>query len=173
MKRKQTGKWPGRAAWATPVWRVSRGHALHRGFSLVELMIVVAIIAIVAAIALPTYQMYTAKSQIARAFWEASSYKIPVEERLNSGVNVFPDPADSLGYIRSSMTATANTFVFNADGSGSIGVMLDGDVHPAVRGTRITVGRLSDGTWNCSVRGGSDDFDPLFLPVTCALDRGS
>ena len=133
-------------------------------------MIVVAIVGILAAIAIPTYQGFVVKSEIGRAFWEASAYKIPVEERLQNGQNAFPNPADSLGYVQSALTATPNTFVFNADGTGSIVVTLDGDVHPALRGTRLTVGRLADGTWNCAVRVGSDDVTAQQLPTACSLD---
>lgn len=149
-------------------WRIRQ-----RGFTLIELMITVAIVGILAAIAIPVYQDYVVKTQITRAFWEASAYKIPVEERLMNGVNDFPDPVGTLGYIKSALTATANTFVFNADGSGSIVVTLDGDVHPAIRDTRITVGRLVDGSWNCVVRGGNDGFRSTYLPVACSLDTGS
>lgn len=156
-----------------PVWRMAWRPAPHRGFTLIELMIVVAIVGILAAIAIPTYQNFVVKAQIHRAFWEASAYKIPVEERLQHGVNLFPDPADTLGYIKSQLTATANTFVFNADGSGSIVVVLDGDVHPAVKGTRITVGRLVDGTWNCAVRGGTEGLTGQVLPTACSLDTSS
>ncbi|RZT42535.1 type IV pilus assembly protein PilA [Cupriavidus agavae] len=136
-------------------------------------MIVVAILGILAAIAIPTYQDYTVKAQVARAFWEASAYKIPVEERLHAGVHAFPDPVAALGYIRSPLTATASTFVFNADGSGAIVVTLDGDVHVAARNARITVGRLADGSWNCAVRGGNDGFKPSYLPLACTLDRSA
>lgn len=173
MKKARAGRWPGRAVSVIPVWGLAWRPAPHRGFTLIELMIVVAIVGILAAIAIPTYQVFVAKAQIGRAFWEASAYKIPVEERLNAGVRVFPNPADSLGYVKSSLTTTANTFVFNADGSGSIVVTLDGDVHTMVKGTRLTVGRLADGTWDCTVRGGTGGITAMYLPLACVLDTSS
>jgi type IV pilus assembly protein PilA len=55
------------------------------GFTLIELMIVVAIIGILAAIALPQYQTYVARSQVARAVGESGALKTAVEDCLNNG----------------------------------------------------------------------------------------
>ena len=57
----------------------------QKGFTLIELMIVVAIIGILAAIAIPQYQNYIAKSQVSRAMGETSSIKTAVETCLNEG----------------------------------------------------------------------------------------
>jgi type IV pilus assembly protein PilA len=56
-----------------------------KGFTLIELMIVVAIIGILAAIALPAYQDYTVKSQAGGALTEVSSLKTAFEAAINEG----------------------------------------------------------------------------------------
>lgn len=60
----------------------------HEGFTLVELMIVVAIIGILAAVAVPAYQDYMAKSKFGVALAEVAAGKVGIDTRLNDGETV-------------------------------------------------------------------------------------
>lgn len=59
----------------------------QKGFTLIELMIVVAIIGILAAIAIPAYQNYTAKSQASVALADITGAKVNIEAKLSEGLD--------------------------------------------------------------------------------------
>ncbi|WP_266181036.1 pilin [Dyella humicola] len=75
---------------------------VQKGFTLIELMIVVAIIAILAAIAIPQYQTYVIRSQVTRVIGEAGDLKVAVEDCINNGATTFGTPASCVDTSTSS-----------------------------------------------------------------------
>ncbi|EPI0158430.1 pilin, partial [Neisseria gonorrhoeae] len=76
-------------------------NTLQKGFTLIELMIVIAIVGILAAVALPAYQDYTARAQVSEAILLAEGQKSAVTEYyLNNGI--WPENNGDAGVASSS-----------------------------------------------------------------------
>lgn len=144
---------------------------MQQGFTLIELMIVVAIIGILAAIAIPQYQDYIARTQVNRVLGEISALKTAIEENLMrgndpSGLNVQTD----LGFTSSNLIAGAGTPTVSvaATGIGDIAATLGTDASSGVAGATITLSRVADGTWTCvAAAGTATAWKAAYVPAGC------
>ena len=72
-------------------------NTMQKGFTLIELMIVVAIIGILAAVALPAYQDYTARAKVSEVVLAASTCRTAITEASQTGFAAAPTAANSFG----------------------------------------------------------------------------
>lgn len=134
----------------------------QQGFTLIELMIVVAIIAILAAIALPAYQNYVAKSQVTAGLADIRGGVTAYEEGIQSGTKTgnVTDPAD-LGLATSTARCAISTKGAWSGVGSAIECKLKGN--PKVLNQVVALTRNTSGAWNCTVK----TVDDKFLPAGC------
>lgn len=116
-----------------------------RGFTLIELTIVVAIIAILAAIALPAHQNHVAKSQLTTALADIGSGRSMYEAKLIADTITSFNPSD-IGLTASTPRCSAIHLVSGVD--GHIECIVRGN--PLVHATTVRITRSASGAWACS-----------------------
>ncbi len=138
---------------------------IQKGFTLIELMIVVAIIGILAAVAIPSYQDYTARAQVSEAMTLTSGVKTPLNEWISDKGAL---PAD----IASLTDSTAGKYVADTVLAGSVtspqinATIASSGVNANIQGKVFSLVSTDGGnSWDCSTA--TTTIDDKYLPGAC------
>ncbi|WP_127298175.1 pilin [Neisseria meningitidis] len=165
-------------------------NTLQKGFTLIELMIVIAIVGILAAVALPAYQDYTARAQVSEAILLAEGQKSAVTEYyLNHGI--WPGDNNSAGVATSANIKGKYVEKVEVAKGVITATMLSTGVNKEIQGKKLSLwAKRQDGSvkWFCgqpvkrddanatdAVTADSDNkqIDTKHLPSTCRDDSST
>lgn len=143
----------------------------QKGFTLIELMIVVAIIGILAAIAIPQYQNYIAKSQVSRVMSELGGIKTAVETCMLEGKDGATTPPCELGATASNLlgasvqtpAAGISVTIDLAASTASIQGTFKNSAASTLHNSTLTWSRSAAGSWSCGTT-----VEAKFKPAGCS-----
>lgn len=144
---------------------------MQQGFTLIELMIVVAIIGILAAVAIPSYQDYTARAQVTEAMSLTSGMKTALAEYY-ADRGAFPTSPAVINSTTSGKYVSNITFGTNSGGTLEVNAtMKSSGVNADIQGKVFSMATTDGGNqWDCGEVGAAaadTDIDTQYLPGAC------
>ena len=156
---------------------------VQKGFTLIELMIVVAIIGILAAVAIPQYQDYTIRTQVSEGMAMASEHKTAISEFYTARGRL-PDSAGSAGLAQAASYEGNYVAEIDVSNSGGVDITYGNRANASIAGNILSLRPAKNPAggivWIC---GNADetpgtavtapsatnatDLDPRYLPTDC------
>ena len=148
---------------------------VQKGFTLIELMIVIAIVAILVALAVPAYQDYTIRTKVGECVNNAAVAKLSISEYRET-VGSYPANAGEAGIgqtttVTAGMSEFCNVFIYTGGSAFDISVntgAVDANIGGAIQPTMTALVNPTSNNvdWNCT-NGSTAAANVKYLPATC------
>ena len=122
----------------------------NQGFTLLELMIAVAIVGVLAALALPQYNVYVQRAQVSRVASEINSLRVQIEVCMSEAHDL--DGACDLSTLRSRLLVAEPIVTLTSP--VSIQASFGSEAHPGLQGQTLSLRRSIEGDWTCHASAG-------------------
>ena len=149
-------------------------NASAKGFTLIELMIVIAIVGILAAVALPRYQEYTVRAKVAEMILAAQSGKLALAESVQTNSAMPATTALVLESVQTTYVSSVSYAYGSLNGTSATGIItVTGNTDANLNGKTLALTASYDSsngqlTWVCAT-GSSNGIAAKFLPASCKI----
>ena len=134
------------------------------GYTLIELMMAVAIIGILAAIAIISYQGYVKKTQMAAIYQTINTFRLPYQTLMNDGAGVADFTPSGLTLASQSVYCQLSVVAPNINSDTINAIRCDIQKISNLSGEHIRLDRDQDGNWSCQH---SNNLPKTYLPTDC------
>lgn len=142
----------------------NRHFATQSGFTLMEIMVAVAIVGILVSIAIGSYQIQVRKTYMASVYQELNHFRLPYQVMIDEGAGVTEFSPNGLNISAQTEYCQFSVTSPNVNGITDDAVVCQIQNLAYIQGEKLSLDRAADGSWHCRASSG---ISRNYLPIDC------